>query len=445
MTFMNSVASSIRWVLKGKSGTAATLQTLMARLFIIAINVATGVITARSLGANGRGELAAMTLWPQFLAYTLTLGLPSAVIYNFKRHPEAESSLFSATLLLSSGLGVVASLVGVVFMPQWLSQYSPMVIQIAQGFMVTAPLALWSLTLTAMLEARGEFAIANHTRYLLPLSTLLLLAGLAAFRWLTPLSGGLAYILPSIPVTLYLVYCLWRRLHPTWQAIGQSCHRLLSYGIRSYGVDLMGTLSQQIGQVLVVGLLSPTSMGMYTVALSLSRMLNVFQSSIVTVLLPKAAARPIPEVIALTGRAARVSMTFTLMIAGAVMLLGPFLLHLLYGNEFIGAVQVLRILVIEVVLSSTVWVLAQAFMAAGRPGIVTLLQGVGLGFSVPLMWVLIPPYGLEGAGFALLISTIARLLFILINFPMVLKVPPPSLIMTRQDYALMRSTLAKKL
>mgnify|MGYP002777204152 CR=1 FL=1 len=441
---MNSVASSIRWVLKGKSGTAATLQTLMARLFIIAINVATGVITARSLGANGRGELAAMTLWPQFLAYTLTLGLPSAVIYNFKRYPEAESSLFSATLLLSSGLGVVASLVGVAFMPQWLSQYSPTVIQIAQGFMVTAPLALWSLTLTAMLEAQGEFAIANHTRYLLPLSTLVLLAGLAAFHWLTPLSAGLAYILPSIPVTFYLMYCLWQRLHPTWQAIGQSCQRLLGYGIRSYGVDLMGTLSQQIGQVLVVGLLSPASMGMYTVALSLSRMLNVFQSSIVTVLLPKAAARPIPEVIALTGRAARVSMTFTLLIAGGVMLLGPFLLHLLYGNEFVGAVQVLRILVIEVVLSSTVWVLAQAFMAAGRPGIVTLLQGVGLGLSIPLMLVLIPPYGLEGAGIALLISTIARLIFILLNFPMVLKVPPPSLIMTQQDYALMRSMLGRR-
>jgi enterobacterial common antigen flippase len=89
--------------------------------------------------------------------------------------------------------------------------------------------------------------------------------------------------------------------------------------------------------------------------------------------------------------------------------------------------------VVEVVLGCTVSVLAQAFMALGHLSIVTLLQGVGLGLSVPLMLVLIPLYGLTGAGLALLGSTGARLLFILMCFPLVLKVSPPSLLITRQD------------
>ena len=39
----------------------------------------------------------------------------------------------------------------------------------------------------------------------------------------------------------------------------------------------------------MIGLLSPGAMGSYVVVLSLSRMLNLFQNSVVMVLFPKAA------------------------------------------------------------------------------------------------------------------------------------------------------------
>ena len=92
------------------------------------------------------------------------------------------------------------------------------------------------------------------------------------------------------------------------------------------------------------------------------------------------------------------------------------------------------ILAIEVVLSGTTWVLAQAFMALGRPGTLTVMQGIGLGLTVPLMLLLIPTYGLEGAGLALLGSTSIRLVFVIVSFPLILKVRPPGLLMTRDDW-----------
>jgi len=121
---ISSVGAATRRVLRGQDGPAATLQTMLSRLLILGINVVTGIITARTLGPTGRGEQAAMILWSGFLASTMTLGLPSSLVYNLKRYPEEKSQLLCAALFLSSGLGLAASVIGIVFMPQWLAQYS---------------------------------------------------------------------------------------------------------------------------------------------------------------------------------------------------------------------------------------------------------------------------------------------------------------------------------
>lgn len=139
---MKAIRSRVQWVLNGRSSTAATLQTVMARILVLAANMGTGIITSRALEPQGRGEYNAIALWPQFLAYLLMLGLPSAIQYNFKRHPEKESELFSAALGLSVVLGLFAMTIGVVFMPRFLPQYSADVIRFAQWYMILAPIVL---------------------------------------------------------------------------------------------------------------------------------------------------------------------------------------------------------------------------------------------------------------------------------------------------------------
>lgn len=431
---MKKIVEGVRWILRGRGGAAATLQTVLVRVLILAINICTGVITSRLLKPSGRGEYNAISLWPQFLGYLMTLGIPAALRYHLKRHPEQESELFSAAFVLSIALSVVATLIGIIFIPYFLSQYSEDVIHFAQWFMLTAPLMLLSETFVAAIEASHEFTFANKIRYLPPLLTLTILVVLALTKQLTPFTTVFAYALPSLPIFLWMLKYLWNRFRPRWHGLGKAYKWLIGYGLRAYGIDLLGTLSEKVDQALVVTLLPPASMGLYTLALSVSRMLSLFHSSTITVLLPKVAARPLEEVVALTGQAVRVSTAVTVLAAIAVMLPVPILMQLLYGSEYLAAVTVFRILAIEVVLSGTTWVLAQAFMALGRPGTLTVMQGIGLGLTVPLMLLLIPTYGLEGAGLALLVSTSIRLVFVLVSFPLILKVRPPGLLMTRDDW-----------
>lgn len=438
---MKFVQSRLSWILQGQSSTAAAIQTLLSRVLILAVNLATGIITARALGATGRGEQAAMMLWSMFLANTVTLGLPSAVIYNFKADPQRKSELFGAALLLGTGLGFGATAIGIICIPVWLSQYSPDVVRAAQWFMLNAPVALLQLVILAALEAIGDFSAANQLRLIIPSITLIALIGLVVADAITPFTSSLAYILNGLPVFFWTLARLWQLLRPRWRGMGSAMRQLVSYGCRAYGVDLLGALALQVDQVLVVSFLDPASMGTYVVALSLARMLNVFQMAIAAVLFPRAAARPPAEVIALTGRATRLTTALTLTIGLLIMALGPFLLRLLYGAEFVQATSVLYILVIEAVLAGSALVLAQSFMALGNPGVVTVLQGMGLALSLPLMIWLIPRLGLVGAGLALLGSTTARLLFTLSCYPLLLQTKPPSLLLTRQDLMFLKHKL----
>ena len=73
-------------------------------------------------------------------------------------------------------------------------------------------------------------------------------------------------------------------------------------------------------------------------------------------------------------------------------------------------------------------------MALGRPGMVTLLQGLGLALSVPLMLLLIPRWGIAGAAASLLLSTCARFIFICVSFNLTLRVPFPRLMPDKSDW-----------
>ena len=178
-------------------------------------------------------------------------------------------------------------------------------------------------------------------------------------------------------------------------------------------------------------------MGSYGVVLSLSRMFNLFQASVVMVLFPKAAGQTADRVLELTEQAARISTAITALCCLSVSLVGSLTLRLLYGGAYAGNSGTLRLLLIEVTVSGAVYVLAQAFMALGHPGVVTILQGIGLSLSVPLMLWLVPRFGIQGAALALLLSTIARFLFVYLGFRFILHLRTPRLLPQISDLHLL--------
>jgi O-antigen/teichoic acid export membrane protein len=121
--------------------------------------------------------------------------------------------------------------------------------------------------------------------------------------------------------------------------------------------------------------------------------------------------------------------------AVALAFAGPWALTLFYGPSYGGLNGVLQVLVVEALLSGCVTIGTQLFMASNRPGTVTLQQVTGLAATLPLLVILIPRFGVMGAGIAVLSSTVLRFAFMVASFPIVFHERVPSLIPGPADAA----------
>jgi len=429
---MRKLLIRLRWLIAGQGAIAGTLNTFAGRALILLINLGTGILSARLLGPAGRGALAVLMLWPTFLFGLLTFGVPSAVRYQIQRMPEAATELFSASLVLGGCFGIVATIVGIVIIPHWDAQYPPSIIEFAQLVMLFTPTIALQNMLQAFLESRGRFGAASRNLYLPPIMTVFGFFGLHFAHRLTPQNVALAYFLPSVIVLIFASWQIRLEIHFPKNLMLRS-RQLLNYGSKAYGLDILGNVSGQVDQAIVIGLLSASSFGLYAVAINMSRILGIFQSSITTVLFPKASGLEPTEAIALVGRSARITIPITFAAGLGFVLLVPFVIPLMYGHAYLPDIRLTQILTAEVIIGSVTGVLTQAFMATGRPGLITIFQVGGMATSVPLMFIFIPRLGITGAAYALLGATIVRFVLVLISYPVLLHHRIPQLVLTRQD------------
>jgi len=437
----NTIWSTLKRFTKSKGNSSAAMKTMIVSVLVLLINMLTGVLTARYLGPTGRGEQTAMMNWSQFLAFSMSFGIPSALIYNAKKNPDDAGVLYRMSLLLGIGFGIVAMIIGILVLPYWLNSFSPEVVAFAQWSMIQCPLMVVAQINNAAYQFRGEYQKFNGLRYVIPLLTLVIIGILIMGGWMNPFTTALAYLVPGAPLFIGMTISLLRTYKVKMKNAYLNFKRLFTYGLGSYGNDLLGQFSYYIDQIVIAGLLRPADLGLYVVAVSLSRMVTFFSSSITVVLFPKASELSKEEAISLTFKAFRISTTFTLLGSLVLMVVAPLVIPLLYGKDFNTALTVFRLLLLEVTISGGTIILAQVFMALGKPKFVSLLQGFGLILVIPLLFLLIPKYGLLGAGVAMLSSAVLRFLFIILNIRFNLKVKLPRMLITGQDIQWMKTTM----
>jgi O-antigen/teichoic acid export membrane protein len=406
---------------------------LLNRATLLVVNAATGIITARLLSPAGRGELAALIVAPLFLSGVTTIGLPTALIFQLRRDPDSARRLVAAALSLSAVTGALAAIAGWRVMPFWLSHHPPAIQAGARLFALATPTCSLVITGRAAWEAEGRFWASSSSLLLSSALTLATLIGLGVSHRLTPMTAACAYILTGFAPLAWLLVSLWRSYRPQWRGLVDVSQQLLTYGGRAYGADLCGTLAQYTDQALVLSFLKPEAMGIYVVALSLSRVLMQLQGAVVMMLFPRLVALAPGETTAITARVARLSTVVTFAAAGCMAVGGPIVLRIAYGPAYVEGSFLLAVLLCEAVLAGLTQVLLQPLMACNRPGIATVIQVIGLAAGIPILMVLVPAFGLEGAGVGLLLSTLGRLILSVLAYPYVLDAAIPRLWPSRVD------------
>lgn len=388
--------------------------TLGTQIGIQSIGLVTGILVARFLGPEGRGELAAVVVWVSMIAYLGNLGLPAASAYAAARDPGRVRTLM--------GNGFIAMLVqwpllvaaGLLVLHLALGGHTDLVQQLAVAYLcLYIPLNLLTLYANATQQGLGHYVGFNAVRLCVPVSYLV---GLGMLVWLDrfTVTGVLAANLFSNLATLLLALGL---LLPRARAATErrwfdlpALKRDLRYGLSAHIGMLQPFTGLQV-DVLVLTLLLPAhDLGLYMAALAGAGLIRAQGVALGMVAMPEVARQ---REGAGQFRAVVRFASFTLLLGGVTAFVLAYwaqpLVALIYGDAFSGAASALRLLALGALAGSLNRVLADGLRGMGRPLSGTAAELASLAVGVPAILVLAPSRGAEGAALAVVLASAGAL------------------------------------
>ncbi|NMI04431.1 oligosaccharide flippase family protein [Paenibacillus sp. SZ31] len=440
---------ALRKVFRGNGLMSAIFQTSGTNLLVMTLTMLSSILTSRMFGVEGKGAFSAILFWPALLTGLVGFGLPTSIIYNIKQSATEKSAQYvRLSFLFQVPVCIIIGIVAWFGLPFWLSSFPPEVVQISRWYTIaTVPVLIVINLISALSQSREKFAVYNGIRLMIPLFNV---GGLFVLWGLGMLSIQLAaaiYFVTSFSVVAWAIYANRNELRLRWfkdRVDQSSAKKLFGYGSKVYGVELLGTLYTQFDKIIILALLTPRDFGLYSVVFALSRIYNAVQTAISNVVFPKVTGLPQEQIIRTVGRAFRISLMVMMIIVIPTMFVGNYLMGLLFGSEFLEASVAFYILAVECIIGGGSWILASAFNALGRPGLVMIRQLIALSVTVALFFVFTPLWGLNGIAIALLIGSIVRMVVTVAAMKIVFKVKFAAMFYDKQDLPFLYERLNKK-
>ena len=379
-------------------------DTLGTQLLTAALGLVSGVLAPRLLGPAGRGELAAVTLWPLTLAFLAMLGMDRAAAYFAAKGRPAASFGISPVATTCLVVGLVQSLivlaVGAFLIPSALRGYGAHAVWLGLLFLASAPFVLLGQPLASLLLGHQDMPGYNLFRLIPPVTYSF--AVLALFvRKLPSVSAIVAFELAGLVLAGFMVAWLVRaRLEPAWKWDPRITAAMLKYGAKTQAGGVSNFLNQRLDQLLMSLFLPPAPLGIYVVAVAFADGLWIIPRGIGYVTLADSANMEGQG----AWRVARRSLLLTTLClipsAAALWVLIPRLVPMLFGGQFAGAVLPCRILIPGSCAMGLATVLFEAARGINHPEIPAYAEGASLMVTAVLLALLLKPYGITGAALA---------------------------------------------
>jgi O-antigen/teichoic acid export membrane protein len=403
-----------------------------AMLGVQAALVISGPLLARLLGVEDRGWFAVVILVPLVPTQLGSLGVPQGLTYYVSTEPGTRRAVVRDALRMAA-----VQLVGIVLVVAvlwWLVfRDAPSDVRtaatVAFGVIPALFMALYGV---AIVQGLQRLALVNVLRSLPPaiylVSVVILFVADIDDLVVVTVVWVAGYLVTAAVILAVALRTLAAEPPDEADASPPPRRDLLTFGLKG----LVGTVSpiedMQVDQFIVYQLLSPSGVGLYVVGLAFTNLPRFIGTGLGSVAFPHTARQP-----TLAGRR-RVVVRATL--AGAVactvavlpvILIAEPLIRLLYGDEFSGAADAARLMMVGGVLLGTRRVLTEAARGLGLPGAGSLGEVVTLTVFAAIATVASGAYGLEGialgftvaagAGFATLLLLVRRGLHRLADHP----------------------------
>ena len=385
--------------------------TALVNVLITLVGLATGTLLARLLGPQGRGELAAIQVWPTYLVGFAMVGLPHALTYYCGRNPLQSGALLATAVMIGLVACVPVIVLGYWLMPRLLSAQSPELIVIARWYLLLLPVQVVCSLPYSVLQGRLHLKAWNTLRLLAPAGWLLLILSLVIFGQPSPgrLAIGFLFVLlaTAVPVFIALLRTEAGAFLPR-KDLGQS---LVRYGFASVLSGLPQDLNLRMDQLLMAAWLPASVLGPYAVAVTWSNGLAPVFNAVEALVLPRLAGTvDLEKQRADLLRNARMGAMIFLALTLPWLLLTPAAIALLFGAPYQAVVPAAMVLVLAAGISGMSRIFEQGLRGLGLPSLVTFAELAGLAVTVMILPLVLVPLQALGAALVSLVSYTATLL-----------------------------------
>lgn len=420
------------------------LQSFATTFAVQLANIASGIMAARLLLPEGRGQLAAIMLWPALIAAFGSLSVDQSVAYFAARDSDRVNVFVTSGLALAAALAAGGMIVGLFLLPVLFHGQGEATLGVAETYLLYIPLGGFGMLLGAARQGMLRFSSWNLLRLLIPVTVLLLIGLFFLFGWIDVASFAAANLLAnaaSVAVGAWLFYrdCRYSAAIDL-AAVGQ----LLRYSVAIHIGLMISVLAQRLDQSVIALYLPPDELGTYVIAASVASMTTLLAGTIGALAFVKVASQPTPSAkTVLLGRYFRLTLFITLCGAVTIFILNPILVPLFYGAAFAPSIQLSRIMLLGTVPIALSTLMSAGFRAQNHTWVITYANLAGLVTAAALLFLLVPRYGVRGAAWALVAAQWAPCL---VSLALSQKFTGASIaaltILTAEDIGLLRSSIA---
>lgn len=402
-------------------------STTATNFICLIFGTVSGILTARLLGPEGRGELAIISYFPTLIGTIVPLGVPQALTFFISRDRDQEAEFASAGLQLSVILGILGSVIFALVSPRTLAENNRHLAWAVTVACLFSPAMVVNPNLYAIYRGIEQYNWVNGMFILAAGGYPLLLFALYWGNKVSPLGFALASLSLQIGIAMLNAWRLGITAisYPIKWIAYRTC---IIQGARFFMPMLSTLMYIMSDRAILIRTTALTDIGFYAIAFALTYPLSLAANAFVEIGFVEV-AKANDEKMSLDISIRRFQMA-QVVVGISVLVLLPFInpiIRFAFGSEFIPAMVATYIMVGVMCLRGLGRSLENSLRARNHiwPGTISSTVALVCLLALGAWWV--PEGGLKSFTLALLISETLGLLILICFVHWYLCVPFKSL------------------
>lgn len=370
------------------------------------LSLVVNVLSARYLGPSNFGLINYVASFVAMFSSIATLGMDGVVIKKMVETPNKEGEILGSCIVYRAIAGLFSA-ISVIFLVAFTNIGDKEIIWVAILYSLSLIFRCFELLdcwFQKMLQSKYT-SIAKTLSYIVVCAyKIFLLATGQNVVWFA-LANSLDYFLIAIVLIFFYLrkknQCLSVKMYTGFDVLKSSYHFVIS--------GLMVALYNQMDKIMLKSIVDSEAVGLYSTASSICAMWIFVPTAIINSARPiimEAKKRSEEEYLLKLKQLYSAIIWICITASGMISILGEFIIHILYGAAYAGAVNALRVLIWCETFSMIgtargIWIISE-----NKNKYVKYYLACGVVVNLILNYLLIPIIGITGASVATLITQI---------------------------------------